>query len=371
MGRYDWLDKLEAKKYIMPFVIDKDSEYRSSLDEKLKFICEDFKKAGAETQFIDHITRLCEKILNALDLYYKGELWAAHLEIDDIVNSISREQPAIASINDTYQLWGNGSNVQLFRARLGERMVDYPAEEMLHIPFTKRAKVASERFSIPGLPCLYLGNTSYSCWIEMGSPDDAKFNVSPVLIEKDMFVLNLAVSIRHLYDWNDAIEDSLSKEEADKTLLSWITLLVLTVATSYSVKEENRNFKSEYIIPQMIMLACKSNGLDGVVYISKKVSEEIFGMTVAVNVALFATYDGEEKFSKICEDIKTADSFNFAMYNRILLNSLKYKSIDTTIRNSPLIKNIGTYGRQLPYAETAFAKYDEFLFSGELRKIEM
>ena len=24
MGRYDWLNKLKAKEYIMPFVIDKD-----------------------------------------------------------------------------------------------------------------------------------------------------------------------------------------------------------------------------------------------------------------------------------------------------------------------------------------------------------
>ena len=75
--------------------------------------------------------------------------------------------------------------------------------------------------------------------------------------------------------------------------MTWLSLLLLTVATSYAVKEENRDFKSEYIIPQMIMLACKSNGMDEIVYISKKVSEEIFGMTVAVNVALFATYEGE------------------------------------------------------------------------------
>ena len=27
MGRYEWLDKLDAKEYIMPFVIEKDKEY--------------------------------------------------------------------------------------------------------------------------------------------------------------------------------------------------------------------------------------------------------------------------------------------------------------------------------------------------------
>ena len=187
----------------------------------------------------------------------------------------------------------------------------------------------------------------------------------------DMLILNLAVSIRHIFKWYKELDDSRPKVDTDRELLTWLTLLVLTVATSYAVKEENRNFKSEYMIPQMIMLACKANGLDGVVYISKKVSEEIFGMTVAVNVALFASYDGEEKFSEICNHIKTTDSFNFAMYNRILLSSLKYKRVETTIQNSPLIRNFGTYARQYPYAETAFAGFDEFLFTGTLRKIEM
>lgn len=371
MGRYDWLNKLETKEYIMPFVIERDKDYKKSLQTKFQFVCNDIEASGAESIFVNRVRNICKKLMNSLELYYKGELWAAHNEINNIINNIPKEKPAYASINDTYQLWGNGTNVQLFRARLGERMVDFPAEEMLHIPFDLRSKVRTERFSIPGLPCLYLGNTSYSCWIEMGSPDDAKFNVSPILIEKKMMVLNLAVSIRHILEWNKELDEKQTKDVTDKELLTWLILLLLTIATSYAVKEENREFKSEYIIPQMIMLACKSNEMDGIVYISKKVSEEIFGMTVAVNVALFATYEGEDKYSKICGHIKTADSFNFAMYNRILLNSLKYKRIETTIRNSPLIKNIGTYSRQLPYTETAFAGFDEFLFTGALREISI
>ena len=29
MGRYEWLDKLDAEEYIMPFVIEKDKEYKN------------------------------------------------------------------------------------------------------------------------------------------------------------------------------------------------------------------------------------------------------------------------------------------------------------------------------------------------------
>lgn len=96
----------------------------------------------------------------------------------------------------------------------------------------------------------------------MGSPDDAKFNVSPVLIEKDMMVLNLAVSIRHIFKWYEKLDESRAKEDTDKELITWLTLLILTVATFYAVKEENREFKSEYIIPQMPYIETAFSGFD-------------------------------------------------------------------------------------------------------------
>lgn len=363
MGRYEWIDKLKAEEYLMPFVVKQDIDYSRALKDKLSFICDDVKNAGASELCVKTVIDVCDRLLDALDKYYKGDIWEAHVIIDDLIHSIDMCEPAVSNINNTYALWGKGEKVNLFRARLSDSMLDFPAEEMLHIPFDLRTKVKSERFSIPGLPCLYLGNTSYSCWIELGSPADYRFNVSPIYIEGDVKVLNLAVSIRHIRNWNDSLNDSITREESDKILNEWLKLLLLTVATSYSVNENGRDFKSEYILPQMIMLACKSHALAGVVYISKKVSEEIFGMVAAVNVALFAAYSGEKKYSKICDSIQISDSCNFAMYNRILMNSMKYKDTELTIQNAPIIRNIGSYDRQIPYYETTFFGFDKYLFT--------
>lgn len=41
---------------------------------------------------------------------------------------------------------------------------------MFHIPITMRRQVGTERYSIPGYPCLYLGNSIYVCWEEMNRP---------------------------------------------------------------------------------------------------------------------------------------------------------------------------------------------------------
>ena len=115
---------------------------------------------------------------------------------------------------------------------------------MLHIPFSKRGKTGNYRFSIPGIPSLYLGNTSYSCWVELGRPSEHDFYVSPVLLDGSQRLLNLAVMTRK--QWN------LHDDDADY-VRCWLKLIMLMIATSYVVEEENRVFRSEYIVSQSIL----------------------------------------------------------------------------------------------------------------------
>ena len=61
---------------------------------------------------------------------------------------------------------------------------------------------------------------------------------------------------------------------------------MLTVATSYRIKEDGRTFKYEYIISQSIMMACEKFGYDDVACYSKRVYDEVFALCV-INLALF------------------------------------------------------------------------------------
>jgi len=42
--------------------------------------------------------------------------------------------------------------------------------DIFHVPFELRHTVATYRYSIPGLPCLYFGGSVYVCWEECGQP---------------------------------------------------------------------------------------------------------------------------------------------------------------------------------------------------------
>lgn len=369
MEKYKWLNEIEYKDLTGPFIIEYDKQYYEEVKNKLDFLVEELKRCEAQSEIIKVAEKYSKNLIGALDKYYQGDLIAAHQLIFELINDFSEEEigiisnikNSIAFSDSIFNPQNIDKEVQFFRARLSDSVIDFPAKEMLHIPFDKREIVKSERFSIPGLPCLYLGNSSYVCWIEMGRPADHMFNIAPVVLDDTQKILNLTVSIRDIYEIV-TLEDFEKTEKFDARFIEMFKAMILNIVTSYRVSQENRNFKSEYILPQMIMLACLKKGLDGITYFSKQTDDEIFSNVVGVNLVLFGKYGGEKEVSKICEHIEIGDSFNFSMFKQLQF-SLKYKGYPLKIEDSILMKNIGTFKRQFPYNETQFYEFDKYVFA--------
>lgn len=364
MCKYDWIEQIDFQKFSTPFTVKRDNEYFPKLKEMLFNLVSEIESNGAEKQIVDATRDYVEKITRSIELYYQGNLVDAQLLVNEMITEFGEVAPAVTDINGSIAFPGGGpdySEVQFFRARLSENVVEFSANEMLHIPFNMRHVVKSERFSIPGLPCLYLGNSSYVCWVEMGCPADHRFNVAPVILDNSQKVLNLTVTISSLYAFKEEVHN-MSEEEADKHVIDLLRLMILTFCTSYKVTEGNRNFKSEYIMPQMIMLACKSSNLDGITYYSKQIPYESFACTVGVNLVLFATYNGEELLSSICDHLDIGTAFNFAMFKQLLPCQM-YKEYNLRIMSSPYINNVGTQSHWFPYRETQFFEFDKYLFA--------
>ena len=222
---------------------------------------------------------------------------------------------------------------------------------MLHLPFTKRGKSGNYRFSIPGVTSLYLANSSYGCWIEMGCPSDHDFNVSPFILDGSQKIFNLAVMTRLIDQLNNDVD-----------VHCWIKLLVFMIATSYKIEENHRVFKSEYIISQSIMLACKRLGYDGVAYFSKRVKSELFAFN-AINLALFADYRKGQEYAEICEHIKVDESLNYQLFKQLSPAATYKKYAHLRSLNTGLITNIGNFIHQYNYHDTDFYRFDEHLFA--------
>lgn len=364
MSLYKWVEKIDFQKFSTPFKIQYDNEYFSNLKNMLSELVEELELVGASEKVVSAISDYTKRVLSAIELYYQGSLVDAQLIVDNMIDEFENKAPAVTDVNSSIAFSDGGADsteIQFFRARLSDSVVEFSADEMLHIPFNKRQIVKSERFSIPGLPCLYLGNSTYDCWVEMGSPADHRFNVAPVVLDNTQRVLNLTVTLSSLLHFNE-IESDENESELENQIISLLKLMVLTFCTSYKVQEENRNFKSEYILPQMIMLACKSRKLDGIIYYSKRFPSELFACTVGVNLVLFATYNGEEYYSEICNHLEIGTAFNFAMFKQLLPSQL-YKKYNLRILSSPYINNVGTKEYWFPYRETQFFEFDQYLFA--------
>ena len=340
-----------CKDLYAPFILEKDFDYFDDLKKKYKLVIQQAEGAGADDDSLKILSEFKSKILKALKCYYKADIEKCNKIIRNLIKDVGKDSFAVNTLDKSYAFPGGlGTELQLFRCRKGNPSNAYQAKDMLHLPQKLREKSGNYRFSIPGNPSLYLANSSYGCWIETGFPSENEFNVSPVLMDGTQKILNLVISIRDFHALNGF---------EDRRVHCWLKLYMLTIATSYRIKEADRTFKSEYIISQSIMMACKRLGYDGVAYYSKRVNDEIF-VLCAINLALFVDYEGN--YSKIVEHMKMDDAFNFGLYKQ-LCASLTYKNYELRSIRSGFITNIGNYDRQNPYTETKFFDFDKYMFT--------
>lgn len=165
MSIYPWIEKIDFQKFAMPLVVKRDNEYYPGIVEKLDDLVFELERCGASDKIVLAVKEYRKKIISSIILYYQGDLVDAQLIVNEMLDEFNDAAPAITDINSSIAFPGGGpdySEVQFFRARLSENVVEFSSEDMLHIPFNKRHIVKSERFSIPGLFAKYNGEESLS-----------------------------------------------------------------------------------------------------------------------------------------------------------------------------------------------------------------
>ena len=207
--RLTWLNnKFICKALYAPFKINKDSDYINDLKNKYDIVMNQAKNSGADDESLRIIADFSTRILKSLELYYKADIAESINIILELVKDIGNNPFAVNSVINSDAFPGIKSNeLQFFRSRLGSPNKAFKAKDMIHLPNSMRAKSGNYRFSIPGNPSMYLANSSYGCWIEMGCPAEIDFNVSPVLLEGNQKILNIAVSLRDFRCLNEFEEE--------------------------------------------------------------------------------------------------------------------------------------------------------------------
>ncbi len=215
------------------------------------------------------IKRECELLLEVLKLDLELKQTLMKERFNELMELITCEDYAIVRY-----LSIDAEHTKFIRIRKGSSV--YDRKQLFHIPVNKRQFITSQRYSVPGFPCLYL-SCSYElkmhmlndslklCWLECGMPSE--FSASAFSPQKEMKVFHFAKSgEEYLKEYIHAkrIED---KEDRLNAIRQYLMSFPLRAACSISVNEKSCQFIEEYIIPQLLLSWIKeTNEFDGISY---------------------------------------------------------------------------------------------------------
>lgn len=230
----EFYDKLRK---ILPYTSQKDSHFRIRLGIVLRQYKEmvsklDLPRNPLKTEDIEKISRICDKLSDIVKSSMQGMPSRAYSQLHNLLSD--KEGNPLINIRKTILTYDK--NEYFYRIRLMDSINEATRKDLFHIPLDMRGMIKTQRFSIPGYPCLYLGESIYGCWEEMSRPQMFKCAVSRFRNDQPVNFVDMTIPTKEfLYN------------------PEYLVLLPLVIACSIRVSDDGATYKPEYIVPQLLM----------------------------------------------------------------------------------------------------------------------
>jgi hypothetical protein len=326
------------------------------------------------SRLMGDISNSCKQIMLITNCYFEGKLLTSYDLFSKLFSHleeylVQRNKNVVRTDLDSH----------LFKAR-SKLEKDFEIKDMFHIPFENRYATKTNRFSVSGLPCLYLANSVYTCWEELDRPLFYQMAVSRFeTYQKNFKYMDLAVDLWFL-QWLFGHETSnvgpnIVKDAGFMALEKFLQLFPLYLACYTEVYNKHADFKPEYIFPQMLMeWVVNSDWIDGIMYESTKTSrlKRLGGFPNpkdALNFAIPVRSQSETGFcSIISKNLRLTKPTSWELLS-ILKPNLAAKAID--LKNDiigkvpvPPILSLNVQSEEnLNYHETIFGRFEYYLFN--------
>ncbi len=222
---------------------------------------------------IENIKLNSNRIIEVLELYSRGRIVPASQKAFEVFENMKPQ--LMQRYSEAYRL------ETYYRIRGLDESSDFALErkELFHIPYNKNYLVGTERYSMPGHPCLYLASQAELCWYECGKP--SKFAISrfdiPQSEDEYMKFIDFSEKLMPLmhsfFCWFHNEKDV---EQVRKYLLKYICTYPLRAACSIVVEHPGSRFIEEYIIPRLLLQwVLNDEDFDGIRYESCSLSEDV------------------------------------------------------------------------------------------------
>ena len=221
---------------------------------------------------IGEISDNASKLIEVLRLYGNGKIVEASIkafEVFDIMKpQLMQRYSAAYHMENYYRIRG-----------IGHTPFPLERKELFHIPFNKNYLIGTERYSMPGHPCLYLASQAELAWYECGRPQKfaiAKFDI-PQEEENYLKFIDFSEKLMPLkhsfFCWFHNEDD---KTAVRNYLLKYIYTYPLRAACSVVVEHHGAKFIEEYIISQLLLQWVRNDeDFDGIRYESCSDSDDV------------------------------------------------------------------------------------------------
>lgn len=247
-------------KLTPPYVSESDHSYLDNLCSMFEvyscFIKDSFSNIILKDTDFDAINHVNKSIIDSINYYLSGNSGKSYQVISKVLKENIHSFKDIAySLNDKHSL-----------IRLRKSYINlYKRQELFHIPFNQRYKVSKQRYSIEGLPCLYLAASSYTAWLELNKPNFTELWASAFRANSEIKLFDLSFTLsKVISDYNNSIIDN-------KQLVSKLKLFPFVLATSFRVKYPFEIFHEEYIISgNLLQWIVNNTDFMGIRYLSTR-----------------------------------------------------------------------------------------------------
>lgn len=356
---------LSMPGFDLPIWIENHDEYDEVITREMKRYRDKLsskRRWQEDPSFLEEVDAVISHIQDAINSERRGETWKAQQEIHEIIDNYCHERFFVNPITNNFAFRGTAAfpdkdedemepqqrePLTFFRCRTGKFQ---KREELYPLPSSKLSFCSAQRYSLAGIPCLYLATTTYCCWMEIGRPEE--FSASSYIpIESKKLpprILNLAFSQRQMHN--------LGKDSRAAYLLF---PLVMAVSVAVKNPRADANFRPEYTISHLVMRCLSEFGIDGVAYRSSRI-DDVFGLLHTINLAI-PLFKREEIFS----DFLVTDPGTFSPQKRLCkerqdASGLSYLNKFYTKEKTDFY-SIACYGNRVDYRDTSFSDIDNYL----------
>lgn len=216
--------------------------------------------------------KTAQGIKKVFSCYEKSDHGSAQNAFNDIM-ALLKDSVFISTIDDwtVVKCGDRGYRVHirkakeytLYRIRPVEHQVERiqnDADELFHIPRTKRAYASNARFSLAGFPCLYLSTMLPLAWQECKYPKSFYYSIYQYEWSSQSDYIDIRNEMRFLslYSPQELLLWGLSAKFNDfplwlEVVSRYLEAYPLIMACAFVNRSGDTSFKEEYIIPQMLM----------------------------------------------------------------------------------------------------------------------